>query len=132
MLQNFGGNYRPQSVPIKEVNLNKTLFSLAFLSLALASGSVFAQSGDWTISGSIVYADDDPDRAVQDDFAGLQFQVGYDLTESLTVEGLLGYNDWESFLDTPTARYPDWFMIDLSANLLWFPKRDQTFAPTIR
>lgn len=109
--------------------MNKTLFLLVILSLALASGTASAQSGEWYVAPSIVYADDDPDRAVSDGIAGLQIQIGRDITENLSVEGLLGYNDWESWLDPPTARYPDWFMIDLSANLLYFPKREMTFAP---
>lgn len=123
------GDDRRSGAMTEEVKLNKALFLLTILVLTLASGTVFAQSGDWYVAPSIVYADDDPDRAVADDVAGFQIQIGRDITEYLTVEGLLGYNDWSSWLSPPTATYPDQFAIDFSANLLYFPKRDMTFAP---
>ena len=72
--------------------MNKTLFLLAILSLALVSGAASAQSGDWYVAPSIVYADDDPDRAVQDDIAGLQIQVGRDITEHLSLSSALTLN----------------------------------------
>ena len=91
--------------------------------------AALAEPGDWYVAPSIVYADDDPDRAVEDGVVGFQIQAGYDFSDSLTFEGLIGYNDWESWLDTPTAQYPDQAALDLSANMLYYPRRDMTFAP---
>jgi OOP family OmpA-OmpF porin len=103
---------------------------IALAALALSSAAaVQAQSGEWRVAASVVYADDDPDRAVEADIAGLQFNLGRDMTEHLSLEGMLGYNDWKSWLNPATTVYPDQFAIDLSANLLYFPNRDMTFAP---
>jgi OOP family OmpA-OmpF porin len=113
----------------KERALNKGLVWGAIAGVALVSGDALADPGDWYVAPSIVYADDDPDRAVEDGVVGFQIQAGYDFSDSLTFEGLIGYNDWESFLDTPTARYPDQAALDLSANMLYYFNRDMTFAP---
>ncbi len=105
-----------------------TRIAIAALALSFAT-AVQAQTGEWYAAGSVIYADDDPDRAVSDAVAGFQFNLGRDITQHLSVEGSLGYNDWESFLSPPSSTYPDQFAIDLSANLLYFFNRDKTFAP---
>ena len=105
-----------------------TRLAIAALALSFATAAQ-AQSSEWYVAPSIVYADDDPDRAVEADIAGLQIQIGRNMTDHLSLEGLLGYNDWDSFISPPTTRYPDQFAIDLSATLLYFPNREMTFAP---
>jgi OOP family OmpA-OmpF porin len=117
------------SARIEEPMLNKSLVWGAIAGLALLSCDALAEPGDWYVAPSIVYADDDPDRAVEDGVVGFQIQAGYDFSDSLTFEGLIGYNDWESWLDTPTAQYPDQAALDLSANMLYYPRRDMAFAP---
>ncbi len=109
--------------------MTKPLKLLPLTALLLVSLAAQADEGDWYIAPSFIYADDDPDRAVTDAFAGLSFTLGRNMTEHLSLEGMLGYNDWDSWLSPPTARYPDQFAIDLSANLLYFPNRKMTFAP---
>ena len=105
-----------------------TRIAIAALALSFAT-AVQAQTEDWYVTGSIIYADDDPDRAVADAVAGFSINLGRIMSEHLSLEGSLGYNDWDSWLSPPTAQYPDQFAIDLSANVLYFFNRDKTFAP---
>ena len=56
-----------------------------------------AAEGDWYIAPSAVYFDDDPDRKIDDSFAGLQVQFGKEMSRRLSLEGLLGYQDIDGF-----------------------------------
>jgi OOP family OmpA-OmpF porin len=105
-----------------------TRIAIAALALSMVTGA-HAQSGDWYIAPSIIYADDDPDRAVEAGVVGFQVNLGRIMSEHWSLEGSLGYNDWESWLAPPTQRYPDQFAIDLSANALYSFNRNKTFAP---
>jgi hypothetical protein len=53
--------------------------------------------GEWYVSPSIAYTDDDPDRKVDDSFSGGQVQVGREMGEHLWLEGLFGYHDIDGF-----------------------------------
>ena len=88
--------------------------------------------GDWYVAGSVVYFDDDPDRRLDDGFAGLQFNVGYNWTDHLTLEGQLGYSDIDGFY----RRNGVWVRdsethLDISANILAFYDRNRAFAPYV-
>ncbi len=102
-------------------------FTIIVLALSCAAAAQ-AQSGDWYIGGSIAYVDDDPDRAVADDIVGVQFNVGRIMTEHLDLEGMLGYNDWEGYVDQNVS-FPDQSVFDLSVNLLVHANRDWAFSP---
>ena len=62
-----------------------------------APWAVQAAEGDWYIAPSVVYFDDDPDRKIDDSFAGLQVQFGKEMSRRLSLEGLLGYQDIDGF-----------------------------------
>ena len=98
------------------------------LSMIVLGVQAQAQSGDWSVSGSIVHNDDDPHRAVADSTSGVQFTFGRELTENLTIEGLLGYSDIEGYVD-PGEAYPDQQHLDIGVNILAFYDREKAFAP---
>ena len=45
-----------------------------------------AQGGEWYITGSAVYNDDDPDRRIDDGVSGVQINVGSDFGSRFAVE----------------------------------------------
>lgn len=56
-----------------------------------------AEEGDWYVSPSIAYFDDDGDRLVDDGVSGGQIQVGREMSRHFSLEGLLGYHDIDGF-----------------------------------
>ncbi|MDX2410503.1 MAG: OmpA family protein, partial [Woeseiaceae bacterium] len=102
---------------------------LFILVLALSFATTAqAQWNEWYVAPSIVYFDDDPDRVVEDSFAGIQIVAGRNITERMSVEGLLGYSSIDGY-SSITESYPDQKHLDISANLLAFYDRDRTFSP---
>ena len=101
----------------------------ALLSVAPAA---LAQMGEWYISGSAVYNDDDPDRKIDDGLSGIQFNVGRDFGKRFAVEGVFGYSYIDGFY---LVALPDTYIrgsesqIELGANVLAYYKRDARFAP---
>ena len=72
------------------------LVTLVCLSM---TGPVMADIGEWYVSPSVVYFDDDPDRAIADGFAGMQVTVGREINERFAVEGLFAYLDIEGWFE---------------------------------
>ena len=70
----------------------------------------------------------DPYRVLDEGLAGAQVTVGRNLTQYLSLEGLLGYSDIKAWC-VPGDCYPDQKHLEFSANLLTFFNRDATFAP---
>jgi len=105
------------------IRLTLIVFALSFATAALG------QSGDWTVSGSIIFNDDDPYRAIDDSVSGVQFTGGRNMTEHLSLEGLLGYSSISAEPCAPFDCFPAQKHLDLSANLLAYIDRDSTFAP---
>jgi OOP family OmpA-OmpF porin len=103
-----------------------TLILLVVAFSAAAQG----QEDDWYVVPSIIWFDDDSDRALDDSFPGAQVTVGRNLTEYLSLEGLLGYSSIKGYCE-PGDCYPDQTHLDISANLLAFYDRDATFAPYV-
>jgi hypothetical protein len=111
--------------------MNRHFFRLIGVLLAvIVALPAQAQWNDWYVAPSIVYFDDDPDRVVEDAFAGLQITAGRNITERMTLEGLLGYSSIDGYSDS-TIRIPDQKHLDISANLLTFYDRERTFAPYV-
>jgi opacity protein-like surface antigen len=102
--------------------LTLILFVLAFSAVA------HGQEDGWYVAPSIVWFNDDPDRALDESLAGAQVTVGRNLTEYLSLEGLLGYNSVNGYCQ-PGDCYPDQKHLDFSANLLAFYDRDARFTP---
>ena len=76
----------------------KALFKLAIISVPLlASLTATAEKGEWRVTPSVAYTDDDGDRRIDDSVAGLQVQVGRSISEHFSLEGLLGYHDIDGF-----------------------------------
>jgi OOP family OmpA-OmpF porin len=71
------------------------VLTLALLISALLTAQ--AEEGEWYLAPSVVYFDDDPDRKIDDSFAGLQAQFGKEVSRHLALEGLLGYQDIDGF-----------------------------------
>jgi OOP family OmpA-OmpF porin len=108
-----------------------TTLPIRLLILALALSFVTTAHGqwdEWYVAPSIVYTDDDPDRAIEDSFAGIQINIGRNITEKMSFEGLLGYSSIDGYVGS-TISFPDQKHLDISANLLAFYDRDKTFSP---
>lgn len=71
------------------------IFALALV--LTTSLMAHAEEGEWYLAPSVVYFDDDPDRRIDDSFAGLQAQFGKEVSRHLALEGLLGYQDIDGF-----------------------------------
>ena len=106
------------------IRLTLALFTLAFS--AVAQG----QENNWYVAPSVIWIATDPDRAQDESLAGAQVSVGRNLTQYLSLEGLLGYSSIEAWC-VPGDCYPDQTHLDISANLLAFYDRDATFAPYV-
>jgi len=104
---------------------------LTFIALALSFATATqAQSGDWYVAPSIVFTNDDADRALDDSFSGGQISVGRNMTDTLSLEGLLGYSSISAWC-VPGDCYPDQKHLDISANLLAYYDRDSVFTPYV-
>ena len=74
------------------------LSRLSIIAAFLAASMIAqAEEGEWYVSPSIAYTDDDPDRKIDASFSGGQVQVGREMSERLSLEGLLGYHDIDGF-----------------------------------
>jgi len=89
----------------------------------VASLAAQAEEGDWYISPSIGYTDDDPDRKIDDSFSGLQIQVGREMGEHLSLEGLFGYHDIDGF--------PGQEHLELGFNVIGNFLPDSLFSPYV-
>lgn len=70
---------------------------LPLASFMLVSVAAQADEGDWYVSPSIAYSDDDGDRLIDDSVAGGQIQIGREMSDKFWLEGLLGYHDIDGF-----------------------------------
>ena len=95
------------------------LLPLAPLLLVSLAGQ--ADEGDWYVSPSIVYSDDDPDRLIDDSVAGGQIQVGKEMSERFWLEGLLGYHDIDGFPGQET--------LEIGFNAIRKFRPDSMFSP---
>ena len=101
-----------------------TLFKTATLAVFLvASYAAQAEEGEWYVSPSIGYTDDDPDRKIDDSFSGAQIQVGREMGEHLALEGLLGYHDIDGF--------PGQEHLELGFNVIGNFLPDSLFSPYV-
>ena len=97
-----------------------TIIAVALSFATMAQG----QSDDWYVAPAIVFTDDDGDRNIDDSLAGGQISVGRNFSTFTSLELLLGYSKINGFFDNETH-------LDISANLLVFYDRDNTFAPYV-
>jgi OOP family OmpA-OmpF porin len=79
------------------MDMSNLLRLLPLAALLPASLAAHADEGDWYVSPSIVYFDDDGDRLIDDAIAGGQVQVGREMSDKFWLEGLLGYHDIDGF-----------------------------------
>ena len=91
--------------------------------LLLATSATLADEGDWYISPSIAYSDDDPDRLIDDSVAGGQIQVGKEMSEHFSLEGLLGYHDIDGF--------PGQTHLEIGVNAIRKFRPDSMFSPYV-
>ena len=92
----------------------------AILTVSLAAQ---AEEGEWYIAPSIGYTDDDPDRKIDDSFSGFQLQLGREMTEHFSLEGLLGYHDIDGF--------PGQEHLELGFNVIGNFLPDSLFSPYV-
>ena len=91
--------------------------------LLLVSLAAQADEGDWYVSPSIVYTDDDGDRLIDDSVAGGQIQVGKEMSERFWLEGLLGYHDIDGF--------PGQTHLEIGFNAIRKFRPDSMFSPYV-
>jgi OOP family OmpA-OmpF porin len=89
----------------------------------LPASNAAADVGDWYVTPAMVYTDDDGDRKLDDSIAGAQVSVGRLLTDSIALEGMLGYSD--------IAGYPGQEHLDISLNGVAYLMPDRKFSPFI-
>ena len=104
-------------------DMTSLLKLLPLTGLLLVSLAAQADEGDWYISPSIVYTDDDGDRLIDDSVAGAQIQVGRDMSERFSLEGLLGYHDIDG--------YPGQEHLEIGFNAIRKFRPDSMFSPYV-
>ena len=109
-------------MPLFHKRLAIIVFALSFTTLAQG------QVGDWYVTPSLIFNNDAAYRAVDDSFSGFQVSVGRNMSEHVSLEGLLGYSDINAYCD-PVDCYRDQVHLEFSANLLAYLDRESTFAP---
>ena len=108
-------------LPTTSSDMTRLLKLLPLTGLFLVSLAAQADEGDWYISPSIVYTDDDGDRLIDDSVAGAQIQVGRDMSERFSLEGLLGYHDIDG--------YPGQEHLEIGINAIRKFRPDSMFSP---
>jgi OOP family OmpA-OmpF porin len=98
--------------------LNRFFTIAVFLSASLA---VQADVGDWYVTPSVAYSDDEGDRLIDDSVAGGQVQLGKEMSEHFWLEGLLGYHDIDGF---PGQKH-----LELGINAVGNFLPESTFSP---
>ena len=101
-----------------------TMIAFALLFTTVAQG----QTNNWYVAPSIIYNNDDADRALDDSLSGGQINIGRNMTDYLSLEGMLGYSSISAWC-VPGDCYPDQKHLDISANLLIYQDRDSVFSP---
>ena len=91
--------------------------------ILLAPLAVQAEEGEWYVSPSIAYTDDDPDRKIDASFSGAQIQFGREMSRRLSLEGLLGYHDIDGF--------PGQEHLELGFNVIGSFLPDSIFSPYV-
>ena len=108
-------------LPTTPSDMTRLLKLLPLTGLLLVSLAAQADEGDWYVSPSIVYTDDDGDRLIDDSVAGGQVQVGKEMSERFSLEGLLGYHDIDGF--------PGQEHLEIGINAIRKFRPDSKFSP---
>ena len=82
-----------------------------------------ADPGDWYIAPAVAYTDDDGERLIDDGVSGGQLWLGREMSEHLSLEGLLGYHDIDGF--------PEQEHLELGINAIGDFRPGETFAPYV-
>lgn len=85
--------------------------------------AVEAEEGDWYVSPSIAYFDDDGDRLIDDGVSGGQIQVGREMGRHFSLEGLLGFHDIDGF--------PGQEHLEIGLNAIGNFRPDKRFSPYV-
>ena len=104
-------------------DVTRLLNLLTLVLIPLAPLAAQAEEGEWYVSPSIAYTDDDPDRKIDDSFSGGQVQVGREMGEHLWLEGLFGYHDIDGF--------PGQEHLELGFNVIGNFLPDSLFSPYV-
>lgn len=103
--------------------MTRLLKILPLVPLLWFSVAAQADEGDWYVSPSIVYTDDDGERLIDDGVSGGQIQVGREMSEHFWLEGLLGYHDIDGF--------PGQEHLELGFNAIRSFRPDSLFSPYV-
>jgi OOP family OmpA-OmpF porin len=103
--------------------VNRLLRLSTLVLIPLAALAAQAEEGEWYVSPSIAYFDDDPDRKIDASFSGAQVQFGREMSRRLSLEGLLGYHDIDGF--------PGQEHLELGFNVIGNFLPDSMFSPYV-
>ena len=96
---------------------NKILLGVCLLFAAVVN----VQAQDFYVAPSVVYTDDDEERATDDGIGGGQIAIGQFINDNLAVEGLLGWSSFDGYNEVTT--------VEVSANGLLMFRRGEGFSP---
>jgi len=108
-------------LPTTSSDMTRLIKLLPLAPLLLVSLPAQADEGDWYIAPSIAYTDDDGDRLIDDGVSGGQIQVGKDMSDRFSLEGLLGYHDIDGFSGQE--------LLEIGVNAILKFRPDSMFSP---
>ena len=83
-----------------------TLRTLILLGICCLVGTA-ANAGEWYVTPSIVYTNDDPERLADDGINGGQIAVGWKMSDRWYFEGMTGYSSMGAYSITTNPPSPD-------------------------
>jgi outer membrane protein OmpA-like peptidoglycan-associated protein len=124
-------HYPLESILHYHRRMNKALIFLTILALpGLLSAPALAELSDWYVAPSVLFFDDDGDRALDDSVAGVQVNVGRKLSDRFIVEGYLGFAGIRGYSDA-NITIPDQDHLELGVNFVTHFNPDGSFSPYV-
>ena len=95
-----------------------TLRTLILLGICCLVGTA-ANAGEWYVTPSIVYTNDDPDRLADDGINGGQIAVGWKMSDRWYFEGMTGYSSMGGYTTSAPVMRDDISIWEGSVNALF-------------
>lgn len=97
---------------------SSTLKTLVLLGICCLAGTA-ANAGEWYVTPSIVYTNDDPDRLADDGLNGGQIAVGWKMSDRWYFEGMTGYSSMGGYTTSAPVVRDDVSIWEGSVNALF-------------
>jgi len=100
--------------------MGKGTISRIFILLGMCFvAATAATAGEWYVTPSMVYTNDDPERLADDGLNGGQIAFGYQLNDRWYFEGMTGYSSMSGFTAYPPFSPDDVSILEGSVNALF-------------